>query len=126
MRLLMLFAIVALVLAAIGTYAVMAHVVTQGTREMGIRLALGATPRGIVVLVMRQGLTVAAVGVAVGVAGAFLLTRLMRTLIVGVDSADPFTYVAVAALLVIVAVLASAIPAGRASRIDPAISLRNE
>jgi ABC-type antimicrobial peptide transport system permease subunit len=126
MRLLMIFAVLALVLAAIGTYGVMAFVVSQGTREMGIRLALGATPAAIVSLVMRQGLLVAAAGVGLGVAGALLLTRVLSALIYGVSNADPWTYVAVAAILGLVAIIASAIPARRASRIDPAISLRNE
>jgi len=126
MRLLMLFAVLALVLAAIGTYAVMSFIVSQGTREMGIRLALGATPGGIISLVVRQGLFVAAIGVVVGLAGAFALTRVLSTLIFGVSSADPLTYAAVAAVLGGVAILASAAPARRASRIDPAISLRNE
>jgi ABC-type antimicrobial peptide transport system permease subunit len=126
MRLLLLFALLALVLAAIGTYGVMAFIVAQGTREMGIRLALGATPARIVSLVMRQGLTVAAIGVALGVGGAFLLTRVLRNLIVGVGTADPLTYAAVAVLLGLVAVAASAVPARRAARIDPATSLRSE
>jgi predicted permease len=126
MRLLTLFAILALVLAAIGTYAVMAFIVSQGTREMGIRLALGATPGGIIALVVRQGLSVALIGVVVGLAGAFALTRLLSTLIFGVSSTDPLTYAGVAAVLGGVAILASAVPARRASRIDPAISLRNE
>jgi predicted permease len=126
MRLLMLFAVLALVLAGIGTYAVMAFIVSQGTREMGIRLALGATPGGIISLVVRQGLSVAAIGVVVGLAGAFALTRVLSTLIFGVSSTDPLTYAAVAAVLGGVAILASAVPARRASRIDPAISLRNE
>jgi predicted permease len=126
MRLLTLFAILALVLAAIGTYAVMAFIVSQGTREMGIRLALGATPGGIIALVVRQGLSVALIGVVVGLAGAFALTRLLSTLIFGVNSTDPLTYAGVAAVLGGVAILASAVPARRASRIDPAISLRNE
>jgi ABC-type antimicrobial peptide transport system permease subunit len=126
MRLLMIFAVLALVLAAIGTYGVMAFVVSQGTREMGIRLALGATPAGIMSLVMRQGLLVAAAGVGLGVAGALLLTRVLSSLIYGVSSADPWTYAGVASVLAFVALIASAIPARRASRIDPAISLRNE
>ena len=104
----------------------MAFMVAQGTREVGIRLALGATPSRIVSLVMRQGLTVAAIGVGLGVAGAFLVTRVLRNLIVGVGSGDPLTYVSVAVVLGLVAIAASAVPARRAARIDPAISLRSE
>jgi predicted permease len=124
MWLLTLFSVLALLLAAIGTYGVMNYIVAQGTREMGIRLALGATPRRILGLVMRQGLTVATLGVAIGLAGAFFLTRLLSNLVVGVGRSDPFTYIGVAVVLALVAVAASAMPARRASRIDPAISLR--
>ena len=126
MTLLMLFALLALVLAAIGTYAVMAFIVAQGQREMGIRLALGATPAGIMSLVVRQGLFVTGIGVAIGLAGAFALARVLSNLIFGVSHVDPATYAVVALTLSAVAVLASAVPARRASRIDPAISLRNE
>ena len=126
MRLLGLFALLALVLAAIGIYGVMAYLVAQGTREMGIRLALGATRGGILALVLRQGFVITFAGLALGIAGAFLLTRLMSTLVFGVRPTDPLTYAAVAALLAAVALIASAVPARRASQIDPAISLRSE
>lgn len=89
-------------------------------------LALGATPRGILGSVVRHGLMVTITGVVIGVAGALLLARLISNLIVGVGRSDPLTYAGVIALLTIVALIASAIPARRAARIDPAISLRNE
>ena len=126
MRLLGLFAMVALVLAAIGTYGVMSYVVTQGTREIGIRLALGASARSVLGLVISQGVSVAAAGVAIGLGAAYFLTRLLGSLISGVGRSDPWTYTGVGILLALVAVAASAIPAVRAARIDPAISLRNE
>ena len=126
MQLLGLFALLALSLAAIGTYGVMAHVVTQGTRELGIRLALGATQTNILGLVLRHGLAVAAVGLVVGLAAAAMLTRLITTLIVGVTARDPLTFIGVAAALAIAAVAATLIPALRASRVDPVVSLRSE
>jgi predicted permease len=126
MRVLGLFALVALILAAIGTYGVMSYVVSQGTREIGIRLALGASPRHVLTLVISHGVTVAAFGVAIGLGGAYVLARLLGSLINGVGRLDPWTYAGVSATLALVAVAASARPAIRASRIDPAVSLRNE
>ena len=126
MQLLALFALVALVLAAIGTYGVMAYVVAQGTRELGIRLALGASGRGILALVLRQGLIVAGAGIVIGLGVAVAVTRILRTLIFGVDAVDPMTFATVGGLLTITAVLATLLPALRASRIDPVISLRQE
>jgi predicted permease len=121
-----LFAALALALATIGIYGVMAYMVNQGTREIGIRLALGATQRNILHLIVRQGMTLALTGVAIGLAGAFALTRLMRSLLFGVRSTDPLTFIAIAALLAVIALLASYIPARRAARIDPMVSLRCE
>ncbi|HEX5069287.1 MAG TPA: ABC transporter permease [Vicinamibacterales bacterium] len=126
LSLLGVFAFVALVLAAIGTYGVMSYVVAQGTREIGIRLALGASSRRVLGLVIGQGITVAGAGVAIGLGGAYFLTRLLGSLISGVGRLDPWTYSGVGITLAIVAVVASAMPALRASRIDPAVSLRNE
>jgi predicted permease len=126
MLLLTLFACLALGLAAIGVYGVMAYLVSQGSRELGIRMALGATPRSILVMVVRQGLTVAAVGVGIGLTGAFGLTRLMRRLLFGTEATDPFTFTAIALLLAAIALVASFVPALRAARIDPMISLRSE
>ena len=126
MLLLVVFAGVALALATIGIYGVMAYLVNQGTREIGIRVALGATQRNIVSLVVRQGMALALSGVAIGLAGAFLLTRLIRSLLFGVQATDPVTFVGIALLLGLVALLASYIPARRASRVDPLVALRYE
>jgi predicted permease len=121
-----LFAGLALALATIGIYGVMAYLVSQGTREIGIRIAVGATQGTILGLVIGQGMTLALAGVAVGVAGAFALTRLMRSLLFGVEATDRFTFTAVSILLTVIALLACYIPAHRAARIDPMASLRCE
>jgi hypothetical protein len=121
-----LFALLALGLAAVGIYGVMAYLVSQGTRELGIRLALGAAPRDLLLLVVRQGMLVAAVGLVIGLAGAFTLTRFMRGLLFGVHAADPTTFAAIAGVLGAVALLATYVPARRAARIDPIVSLRAE
>ena len=126
MQLLGVFALLALSLAAIGTYGVMAHVVTQGTRELGIRLALGATNTNILGMVLRHGLAVAAAGLVVGLAAAALLTRLIATLIVGVTATDPLTFIVAAVALAVAAAIATLVPALRASRVDPVVSLRSE
>ena len=126
MLLLALFACVALALATIGTYGVMAYLVNQGTREIGIRIALGATQMGIVRLVVWKGMVLALSGVAVGLAGAFALSRLMRSLLFGVSPADPLTFVAISLLLALVTLLASYVQAHRAAHIDPIVSLRYE
>jgi predicted permease len=126
MLLLALFACVALALATIGTYGVMAYLVNQGTREIGIRMALGATQMGIVRLVVWKGMALALSGVAVGLAGAFALSRLMRSLLFGVSPADPLTFVAISLLLALVTLLASYVQAHRAAHIDPIVSLRYE
>jgi predicted permease len=126
MLLLTLFAGLALGIATIGIYGVMAYLVSQGTRELGIRLALGATPAGLLRLIVRQGMAVATAGVAVGLAGAFLLTRFMDSLLFGVDASDPITYLSIAGLLTAIALVASWIPGRRAARVDPLVSLRSE
>src|SRR6185503_7375975 len=126
MLLLTLFAGLALGLATIGIYGVIAYLVTQGTRELGIRMALGATPRAILLLILRHGLSVALLGVGAGLAGAFALTRFMRNLLFGVGAADPATFATVSLLLTAIALAASYLPARRAARIDPMVSLRSE
>jgi ABC-type antimicrobial peptide transport system permease subunit len=100
--------------------------VSQGTRELGIRIALGATQRGILALVVRQGMSLALSGVAIGLIAAFALTRFMSSLLFGVGAADALTFSVIAALLTLVALAACAIPARRASRVDPMVSLRAE
>jgi ABC-type antimicrobial peptide transport system permease subunit len=126
MLLLALFACVALVLATIGTYGVMVYLVNQGTREIGIRIALGATQINIVRLVVWKGMALASCGVAAGLAGAFALSRLMRSLLFGVRPDDPLTFVVISLLLTLITLLASYIPAHRAAQIDPIVSLRYE
>ncbi len=122
--LLAIFAALAAALAAIGIYGVIAFLVEQGTREVGIRMALGATPRSIALLVLRHGLVLAVAGVAGGVIGAMLITRLLRTLLFGVGTADALTYAAVVTLVIATALLASYLPARRAARLDPVQTLR--
>ena len=120
------FAGIALVLATIGIYGVMAYLVNQGTREIGIRMALGASQRNVLSLVVRRGMALALSGVMIGLAAAFLLTRLIRSLLFGVEATDPITFTAISLLLFLIALLASYIPARRAARIDPMVSLRCE
>ena len=120
------FAGLALVLAAIGIYGVMAYLVNQGAREMGIRIALGATPRNILLLVVKSGMTLALCGVASGLAGALLLTKAMGSLLYGIDATDPFTYISISGMLMAIALVACYFPARRAARVDPMISLRCE
>ena len=124
MLLLAAFAVTSLTLATIGIYGVLAYLVSQGTREIGIRMALGATRTAILRLVVSRGVVLAVVGVAIGVAGAFVLTRLMRSLLFGVTASDPLTFAAIPVLLIAVSLLATSIPARRASEIDPAECLR--
>jgi predicted permease len=121
-----IFAVFALALATIGIYGVMAYLVSQGTREIGIRMALGASQRGILGLIVRQGMLLAGCGVALGLLAAFAFSHLVSGLLYGVHATDPLTFVAVAVLLSLVALVASYVPARRAARIDPMISLRYE
>jgi len=120
------FAIISLGLAVIGIYGLIAYLVGQGSREVGIRLALGATPANIMTMIVRGGMTLALWGVAIGIGGALIVSRLMRSLLFGVGATDVVTFVAVPALLAGIAFFASYIPARRAARIDPSISLRCE
>ena len=126
MTLLALFAALAFGLAAIGTYGVIAYLVSQGTREIGIRMALGATPEQVARMVVQGGMTIAALGIAAGLAGALLLTRFMESLLFGVEATDPLTFGGIVGLLALMALAATYVPARRAARIDPLISLRSE
>ena len=120
------FATVALVLAGIGIYGVISYNVAQRTREMGIRSALGATERSLLRLILDQGVRLTLIGLAIGVAGAIGLTRLMSALLFGVGARDPMTMVSVGVILAGVAIMASYVPARRATRVDPVVALRYE
>jgi hypothetical protein len=120
------FGVLSVVLAAIGLFGVMAHRVRQRTHEIGLRMALGAARRDVVRMLLGQSMATVAAGVAVGLAGAYALTRLMTGLIFGVSATDPLTFAGVAMLLVSVALAASYLPARRATRVDPLIALRHE
>jgi putative ABC transport system permease protein len=126
MLLLGLFASVALLLAAIGIYGVISYSVSRRTQEIGIRMALGAGRRDVVRLVVRQGMAPALIGLALGVAGAAGLTRLMTTLLFGVTATDPIVFGLTTGLLGAVALAACWLPAWRAARVDPLIALRYE
>ena len=121
-----LFALLAMILAATGIYGVMSYSVAQRTQEIGVRMALGARPLDVLKLVVRQGMMLVLIGVIVGLAGALALTRVMSSLLFGVTERDPITFVAVAALLIVVAFISCFVPAHRATRIDPLIALRYE
>jgi putative ABC transport system permease protein len=120
------FGALALVLAAIGIYAVLAYSVARRTHEIGVRLALGARSADVVRLVLAQGLRVTGVGVLVGNMGSLLLTRFIRSLLYGVTPTDPATFAGVLLLLAGVALVASFLPARRATRVDPIVALRYE
>ena len=120
------FAALALVLASLGVYSVMAHLVANRTSEIGIRMALGASPRVVMRMVLGHGRRLTLLGIVLGIAGAFVVSRLMQQALFEVDPADPIIYIAVATMLLLVAEFASWLPARRATRIDPVIALRSE
>lgn len=126
MLLLTLFAALAFGLATIGIYGVMAYLVHQGTRELGIRIALGATPRGILGMILRHGLGLAMAGVSVGIVAALVLTRFMEGLLFGIGAADPLTFVSIPLVLAVTTLVACYVPACRAATTDPVVALRAE
>ncbi len=120
------FALLALMLAAVGLYGLIGYTVTQRTREIGIRVALGAAPRQVILPVVREGVTLALSGIGIGLVGAFLAARVLSAFLFGVGPADPLTFGGVALLLLAVAAAASYIPSRRALRVDPVVALRAE
>jgi putative ABC transport system permease protein len=126
MTLIGVFALLAMLLAAVGIFSVMSSLVAQRSHEIGIRLALGAQPRDILSMVVRHGMTLALVGVALGLAASFALTRLMSGLLYEVSTKDPVIYGGIAALLAAVALAACYVPARRATKVNPLVALRYE
>jgi len=120
------FAGIALILASVGLYAVTAYAVTQHTREIGVRVVLGAAPGQVIALFLRRGAVQLGIGLVIGVAGAFGVGRLLQALLVQTSPRDPLTLISIVALLTIVAVVACIIPARRATRVDPLHALRHE
>jgi predicted permease len=120
------FGVLALALAALGLFGVMSYTVAQRTREIGIRVALGASRRNVLKLIAKQGLTLTLIGILIGLTAAFAATRVLSGLLYGVSATDPLTFVAVALLLAVAALLACYIPARRATKVDPTIALRYE
>ena len=120
------FALLALVLGAVGIYGIVSYSVTQRTHEIGIRMALGARAGNVLSLIMKNGLTLVLTGIAIGIAGALALTRFLTTLLFGVTPTDSVTFVVVSVVFFVIAMIASLIPALRATRVDPLVALRYE
>ena len=120
------FALVALLMASMGLYASMAYLVSQRTQEIGIRMALGASGTGVLAMILAQGARLGLTGVLIGLAGGFAMARAMTSLLYGVSPTDPVTYAAVTGLMLAIAVVASAVPAWRATRVDPIWTLKAE
>jgi putative ABC transport system permease protein len=120
------FGVLALLLATMGLHSVMTYAVSQRTREMGIRMALGAQIRDVLRLIMRRGMRLVVIGIVLGLAGALALTRFLSSLLMGVGTADPLTFAGMAILLVGVALVACYLPAWRATKADPTVALRVE
>jgi len=126
LRVLTIFSVVALLLAATGIYGIVSYTVSQRTPEIGIRLALGAGRTNVFRLILGQGLRVVFFGVALGLVGAFAMTRVIRSLLFGVTPNDALTFVLVSLLMIFVALIACSVPARRATKVDPLVALRNE
>jgi putative ABC transport system permease protein len=118
--------LLALLLATVGLYSVMTYAVSRRTREMGIRMALGANIGDVLRLIVRQGMLLVVIGMALGVACALALTRVLASFLLGVGTADPLTFVSMAILLVAVALVACYLPARRATKVDPLVALRHD
>jgi predicted lysophospholipase L1 biosynthesis ABC-type transport system permease subunit len=124
--LLALFSMLAVILSAVGIFGLMAQVVVRRTPEIGVRLALGASPWDVLALVVRQGVGLAAAGTMLGIAGALALARGLQSLLFGVGAADPLSYAGAALVMAVSVILACALPAWRASRVDPTVALRGD
>ena len=124
--LLALFAGIALLLAAVGIYGLIAYSVAQRTHEIGVRMALGAEQADVVRMVVRQGASLAAIGIVLGLGGAFALTRLLKAMLFGIGATDALTFAAAPLALILVVLLATSLPALRATRISPVVALRYE